>query len=439
MSKPYVYIIEFKELGKRYIGVRYAKGCDKAELLQPGGYFTSSKVVRCLLSEGYTASIAEIIEFDTAKEAVAQEAKMIEEVMYSDNNDLLNIHCPGTENFYFDCASMPQEYKDNAIRKMRETKMKQSPEMKQEIRKKRDESIGDRKDEIYEKISNTLIERYRSGDLSHLKHIISIKTAEVMKGTLSYFDIFTGQSGRCDVDDPLVLIRKFPVQMQFLKDTQMISEMKRNAALYLLSNNVYVPPTDADIKHIVRESSIAVCRYHHQETGETNLFVYGYSYPDWVLGKRVREGKFRKVRDKKQCPNCEEMIATGVAYDRHVKACTSLGDDYKVKCPHCGVKTPKSKSRRLHFDNCSSITGVKAVRSNVGKKLDMKECPHCGFVGATNIVSRYHMDNCEVVTGKKRQNKHEIKECPHCGKKGAAGLMTRYHFNNCKHKPTEGL
>lgn len=110
MSKPYVYIIEFKELGKRYIGVRYAKGCDKAELLQPGGYFTSSKSVRDLLKKGQIASIVEIIEFDSPKEAVAEEARLIKEGFACPNNNLLNMYSPSEALFHMRWYEKDDEY-----------------------------------------------------------------------------------------------------------------------------------------------------------------------------------------------------------------------------------------------------------------------------------------------------------------------------------------
>lgn len=275
-----------------------------------------------------------------------------------------------------------------------------SPEQKREIKRKRNETVGDNQKEINKKISNALSYGYTTGKLEHLREATAARMSEAMAGKFSYVDIFADESGVSDISDILSHTRKFPIRMNFLKDKHAVVEMKRNMALYFLSTEQYTPPNDIDEKNIVRDVFVTVCRYHNPDTGEENLFVYGHVYPGWKLGKLPRVGKFRRVKEKKECPLCKDMIVVGDAYDMHVSSCN----------------------------------GVRIV-----EKLDRRECPHCGFVGPKHIVSRYHDNHCEVVTGKKRPAKQPVKVCPHCGRTGAAGLMTRYHFNNCKHKPNEGL
>jgi hypothetical protein len=46
MHTPYVYVIESKVTGHRYIGVRYARGCEPGDLMV--SYFTSSKIVNTM-------------------------------------------------------------------------------------------------------------------------------------------------------------------------------------------------------------------------------------------------------------------------------------------------------------------------------------------------------------------------------------------------------
>ena len=82
MSKPYFYIIEHIKSGKYYAGVRFAKNCNKEELLQENGYYTSSKYVKELIeSDGLESfKIRKIKEFDTAKEAMEYETRFLKKV-----------------------------------------------------------------------------------------------------------------------------------------------------------------------------------------------------------------------------------------------------------------------------------------------------------------------------------------------------------------------
>ena len=74
----YFYLLQHRQSGKRYAGVRYAKGCNPAELLVK--YFTSSRQVKKLLSEdSHCFDIVETILFDTKEEAIEYELCYIKE------------------------------------------------------------------------------------------------------------------------------------------------------------------------------------------------------------------------------------------------------------------------------------------------------------------------------------------------------------------------
>ena len=92
MSKPYFYIIEHIKSGKYYAGVRFAKNCNKEELLQENGYYTSSKYVKELIeSDGLESfKIRKIKEFDTAKEAMEYETRFLKKVKARNNYMFIN-------------------------------------------------------------------------------------------------------------------------------------------------------------------------------------------------------------------------------------------------------------------------------------------------------------------------------------------------------------
>lgn len=92
MSKPYFYIIEHIKSGKYYAGVRFAKNCNKEELLQENGYYTSSKYVKELIeSDGLESfKIRKIKEFDTAKEAMEYETRFLKKVKARNNDRFIN-------------------------------------------------------------------------------------------------------------------------------------------------------------------------------------------------------------------------------------------------------------------------------------------------------------------------------------------------------------
>jgi hypothetical protein len=48
---PYFYVIEHVASGKRYVGCRYAKGCNPVEFMTEGGYQTSSTTIKKIIEE----------------------------------------------------------------------------------------------------------------------------------------------------------------------------------------------------------------------------------------------------------------------------------------------------------------------------------------------------------------------------------------------------
>lgn len=72
----YFYLLKHKQSGKKYAGVRYAKGCHPSDLLVK--YFTSSRIVKKMLLEDSTCF--EIIDtkiFDNSEEAILYEVEFI--------------------------------------------------------------------------------------------------------------------------------------------------------------------------------------------------------------------------------------------------------------------------------------------------------------------------------------------------------------------------
>lgn len=76
--EPFVYIIKNLNTGIKYAGVKFSKGCKPSDLLTK--YFTSSKVVKRLISEGDVFVIEKIIRFDTKDEAIEFEEFLLQEV-----------------------------------------------------------------------------------------------------------------------------------------------------------------------------------------------------------------------------------------------------------------------------------------------------------------------------------------------------------------------
>lgn len=101
MTKPYFYIIQFKQTKQLYAGVRYANGCAPEELLTEDGYKTSSNVVNKLINEhGLDAfQIKEIKTFDTTNEAIEYEQEYLTKVDAAKSPEYLNLSNTGLGDF----------------------------------------------------------------------------------------------------------------------------------------------------------------------------------------------------------------------------------------------------------------------------------------------------------------------------------------------------
>jgi hypothetical protein len=74
----YFYLLQHEDSGKKYAGVRYAKGCHPSELLVK--YFTSSRIVKSLLKDNPVCfEVLEIKKFEDKEDAIAYELSFIKE------------------------------------------------------------------------------------------------------------------------------------------------------------------------------------------------------------------------------------------------------------------------------------------------------------------------------------------------------------------------
>lgn len=88
-STPYTYILEWTRLGKRYIGVRYAKNCHPDDLWSK--YFTSSKYVHDFVAKHGAPDIILIDKtFNTPQEAMAREQELQYQFDVRNNDSFLN-------------------------------------------------------------------------------------------------------------------------------------------------------------------------------------------------------------------------------------------------------------------------------------------------------------------------------------------------------------
>lgn len=94
MTTPYFYIIQHVRSGKLYAGSRYATGCDPAELLTEGGYFTSSNTIKKIIEiEGlFSFHIRKIKVFKSIQGAIDYETSFLKRVNAKDNEQFFNAH-----------------------------------------------------------------------------------------------------------------------------------------------------------------------------------------------------------------------------------------------------------------------------------------------------------------------------------------------------------
>ena len=98
--KPYFYIIRHKHSGIRYAGSRWAVGCDPSELLQEGGYNTSSKIVNDIISkEGSDVFVIDTLI--TLDDPYEYETRFLKENKCASSVEWYNLH---------DNSSLPPPY-----------------------------------------------------------------------------------------------------------------------------------------------------------------------------------------------------------------------------------------------------------------------------------------------------------------------------------------
>lgn len=89
MTVPFFYIIRHIDSGKKYAGVKFAKGCHPSDIMTR--YFTSSKVVKSLLNENRdNFKVIKTIQFDTKEDAIEFEEFFLKEVNAHMSDDWLN-------------------------------------------------------------------------------------------------------------------------------------------------------------------------------------------------------------------------------------------------------------------------------------------------------------------------------------------------------------
>lgn len=119
----------------------------------------------------------------------------------------------------------------------------------------------------------------------------------------------------------------------------------------------------------------------------------------------VKKRQQTRVKNGSNIPS-KETVARRAQTRRGKK----LGPQQKVKCPYCEKVGGIGNMKRLHFDKCYTLTGIKN-----------KGTPRPSMIG--NQYAKAHK-------GKPK----EVVECPHCKQKGGKPQMIQWHFNNCKNK-----
>lgn len=125
MTTPYFYIIKEISTGKRYAGVKFAKGCGPEGLLVT--YLTSSKIVKNLLIKNPNSFIIERIKtFETKEKAVIYEERFLKKVKANKSDKWYNQSISGAidpehlkkicnEKYKVDNPSQLKEIKDKVV------------------------------------------------------------------------------------------------------------------------------------------------------------------------------------------------------------------------------------------------------------------------------------------------------------------------------------
>lgn len=93
---PYTYLLTHRPSGKRYYGVRYAKGCDPSDLWVT--YFSSSKEVKKLNPKDFDIEIRRT--FSTREEALSWEQRVLWKMKVWNRPDWFNKTAPRNFGFF---------------------------------------------------------------------------------------------------------------------------------------------------------------------------------------------------------------------------------------------------------------------------------------------------------------------------------------------------
>jgi hypothetical protein len=158
--RPYFYIIQHKTTGIYYAGSKYAKDDSNPDMfMQPGGYFTSSNIVKALIeTDGAEAFVIRKIRiFKTSEEARNYESRFLSKVNAKNNNKFYNRH---NNDGNYD----PEIIKERMLELYGVDNFAKSPEFPIRFRNTCQEKYGVdhhlQNPEIYAKQRNTCMERY---------------------------------------------------------------------------------------------------------------------------------------------------------------------------------------------------------------------------------------------------------------------------------------
>jgi hypothetical protein len=177
--RPYFYIIQHKATGIYYAGSKYAKDDSNPDMLmQPGGYFTSSNIVKLIMeTEGVDIFVIRKIKvFETGEEARTYETRFLKRINARSNSRFYNRH---NNDGNYD----PEVMKEKLLELYGVDNFAKSPEFLVRFRDTCKEKYGVdhhlQNPEIYAKHRTTCMERYGVDNI--LKHPEFIANARQTK------------------------------------------------------------------------------------------------------------------------------------------------------------------------------------------------------------------------------------------------------------------
>ncbi len=182
---PYFYIIQHLNSGRYYAGVKYGVGSNPDNLLKPGGYQTSSDIIKqIILEEGLESFIIRKIKiFKTGEAALDYESRFLRRINASFSNSFLNrsnnsISTLNTDyekrrltclnRYGYECSLQNEEVKEKTKQTMLEKYGVENAMLSEEIQEKYKQTNLERlgvefpmqSEEIQEKYKQTCLEKY---------------------------------------------------------------------------------------------------------------------------------------------------------------------------------------------------------------------------------------------------------------------------------------